>query len=141
MDDAEVEEAALIDETLEGEHLLKDMEEEEVLGEGKFTESQFAKYINPFVQDGANGMIHKQTVIKRMNQGRSVSKTTDRPGCVQGVRKYCGRSGLSSNQTIVGKAFDAAVGTMNNVWDETGNDQLKAGDYCTVFIKSKQGDG
>ena len=135
-------EAALMTETLTNARDLRDLEEAELFGEGKFTSSQLDDFRKLHILDGnpIPNLVHKRTVIKRMNQGRSVTKTTDRTGRVQGVRKYGGRAGLS-NQTIVGKAFDSAVNNMEEGWEDSGNSQLKSGDYCAVIVQSKRGEG
>ena len=111
-----------------------------VLGEGIFSPEQLAILKNPYIadtvvdKDGKEStvMVHKRTVTKRLNQSRSIRKTTDRPLRAMSMSKG-GRDRTNTTPSIVGEAFDAA----KHGQFDTGTNLYKTGDFCAVIVQTK----
>ena len=95
--------------------------------------------------DPTNGeQIHKRKLISLINQGRSISKSTDRTHRVRGDTKHGKRGGSSSKQgsTAVIQAFNFGK---EQVWIraeddlnlDSGADLLKADDFCLIVVRGK----
>ena len=135
----ELEDRQLMEEIFEEERDRVDGKDAEILGEGIFSDAQLDMFRMMHVSDNDGELVHKRTIIKRINQGRAISKSTDRTHRVRGVTKHGSRGASSSSRSIVGEAFNAAINDKHG-----GNldaDQHKTGDYCAIIVQSKQGKG
>ena len=138
----ELEDRQLMEEIFEEERDRVDGKDAEILGEGIFSDAQLDMFRMMHVSDNDGELVHKRTIIKRINQGRAISKSTDRTHRVRGVTKHGSRGASSSSRSIVGEAFNAAINNKEgeNMAGDSGTDQLKCGDYCAVMVQTKQGE-
>ena len=135
----ELEDRQLMEEIFEEERDRVDGKDAEILGEGIFSDAQLDMFRMMHVSDNDGELVHKRTIIKQINQGRAISKSTDRTHRVRGVTKHGSRGASSSSRSIVGEAFNAAINDKHG--GNSDADQHKTGDYCAIIVQSKQGEG
>ena len=137
----------LLLEHLELERDRLDSSQSEVFGEGAITHDLLAEYRSTHILDRNSNLVHKRTLIKRVNQGRSLSLSTDRVHRVRGDTKTSNRGSTTSSassQTVVGRATEFATSsgqwrfTLDSESDPNSGTSLhKSGDFCGVIVQSK----
>ena len=126
----------LLLEHLELERDRLDSSQSEVFGEGAITHDLLAEYRRTHILDRNSNLVHKRTLIKRVNQGRSLSLSTDRVHRVRGDTKTSNRGSTTSSassQTVVGRAteFATSSGQWRFTLDSESDPCLLIKDYRT----------
>ena len=128
-----------MEEIFEEEYDRVDGKDAEILEEGTYSDAQLDMLRKMHGSDNDGELVHKRTIIKQINQWRSVSKSPDRTHCVRGVTKHGSHGASSSSRSIFGEAVNAAIKDTHG--GNLDTDQHKIGDYCAIIFQSKQGEG
>ena len=132
LSDQERKEDAVIDDMMADEE-DKIINEGHELGEvvqGNFTDEKLKQMRSLYVEDGDGNSFHKKSLLAQMNQGISLSKSTDRTKRVRGESKFGGRK-KDKGVTLVMKAFSHDRGCGPN----SGDDRHSSGDFCCVMVE------
>ena len=100
-----------------------------------YSEEQMAAMRPMYVKDEAGNDVHKKTVIKRLNQGKSLSKSFDREKRVRGDAKK--GAGRNIGEGVVHRAFRFAHNANDDT--ESGANNYKADDYCCAVVETLLG--
>eukprot|EP00956_Cyclotella_meneghiniana_P032894 scaffold92009_cov60-Cyclotella_meneghiniana.AAC.5 len=103
-----------------------------VLLDATFSEERMAEMRSMYVKDDDGNDVHKKTVLKRLNQGKSLSKSFDREKRVRGDAKK--GAGRSNQEGVAHRAFRYAHDASGD--PESGTKTHNADDYCCLLVET-----